>query len=80
MDIFTSSAFAAAGMQPSLRGKVEALTRRLDEAPLDGVSLVEAGLATIDEARRIHASDYIDAVLAGEPVELATSCGLGMGA
>ena len=55
MDIFTSSAFAAAGMQPSLQGKVEALKRRLDEAPLDGVSLIEAEPATIDEARHIHA-------------------------
>jgi acetoin utilization deacetylase AcuC-like enzyme len=71
MRVYFSPAFGATGVAFDTTRKAVALARSLEHDPIAGVELVEPTPATRDELTGAHDAGYVDAVLTGQPLDLA---------
>ena len=77
LTLYYSPAYAMAGTEFDTTRKAAWVAESLAERPIDGVDLVEPRPLTRTELAEIHAPEYVDAVLTGEPEHLAGSNGIG---
>lgn len=57
--------------------KADSIAASLRNDPINGVELVTATPVTMDELAHVHTEEYLEALVSGEPYDLAASNGLG---
>lgn len=73
--VFVSEAYTLAGPSFDTTRKAAWVAASLREHPIDGVALEAPEAATADQLATIHDRAYVDALLSGEPEDLAASSG-----
>ena len=77
MHVFFSPAYCNTTIAFDTTRKAAAVAASLESAPIPGVTMTAPGPIYRDELTAVHDSAYVDAVLLGEPRDLATSNELG---
>lgn len=77
MEVFYSPAYIDTSVEFDTTRKAAAVAAVLENEPVPGVVLVAPEPATFDELVAVHDGVYLDALVSGEPAELAQSNAIG---
>lgn len=77
MTVFFDDAYVAAAHSSDTTRKAGRIAASLRRRPIDGVRIAAPAPATCPDLERVHDVEYVDALVSGDPPELAESAGLG---